>query len=258
MEFARESAVFVWIDRALFIGDRSETSLHSHHATELCIALDDLGVDMAAPDGSSFMGVSGAIVRAGAEHKLTIPGPKVAVLYLDPQAGTAASLHEWLGEDSIRPLPDPLISGYRVQLRGFLEGTSAGLAEAGAVCSELVSCFAEELPRPSMDRRVRQAIERIEEQLDDPPSLEVLANEVGISSSRLRHMFKGQVGLPMSRYVLWMRLRAALLEALDGASMTRSAQAAGFSDAAHFTRTCRQMFGLPPTAFTPVDSVFVE
>ena len=109
-----------------------------------------------------------------------------------------------------------------------------------------------------MDHRVRRAIARIESELEDPPGLEALASELNISSSRLRHMFREQVGLPLSRYVLWMRLRAALLEALEGASMTESAQAAGFSDAAHFTRTCRQMFGLPPTAFTPVDRVFVE
>jgi AraC-like DNA-binding protein len=70
-------------------------------------------------------------------------------------------------------------------------------------------------------------------------------------------MFKEQTGLPMSRYVLWMRLRAALLRALEGATMAESAQDAGFADAAHFTRTCRQMFGLPPTAFTPVDTLFV-
>jgi AraC-like DNA-binding protein len=93
--------------------------------------------------------------------------------------------------------------------------------------------------------------------LEVPPSLEALAKEIGISASRLRHMFKEQTGLPISRYVLWMRLRTALLHALDGASMTESAQAAGFADAAHFSRTCRQIFGLPPSAFAPVDTVFV-
>jgi len=57
--------------------------------------------------------------------------------------------------------------------------------------------------------------------------------------------------------MLWMRLRAALTEALATGSMTDAAYAAGFSDSAHFTRTCRTMFGLPPTAFAPVDAVFV-
>ena len=254
---ARQSAVFVWTDRALFVGDRSETSLHSHHATELCIALDDLGLDMSAPDGPDLRGIPGAMVRAGAAHQLAIPGPKVAVLYLDPQSGIAASLHDWLGDTDIKPLPPKLMQAQRPAFRNFLESPDAALPEAESACGNLIRSFAHEAPLPTMHWRVRRAMEQLDVRLDDPPSLENLAAGIGISPSRLRHMFKEQAGLPMSRYVLWMRLRTALLRALEGASMTESAQEAGFSDAAHFTRTCRQMFGLPPTAFTPVDSVFV-
>ena len=254
---ARQSAVFVWTDRALFVGDRSETSLHSHHALELCISLDDLGIDMSAPDGPELQGVAGAMVRAGAQHRLSIPGPKVAVLYLDPQSNLAASLERWLGADDVRGLPDDVTRSHRVAFRELLESAAAGLAKGEQACAELIASFTEQAPRPSLHWRVRRAMDQLDDQLDDPPTLEELASAIGISPSRLRHTFKEQTGLPISRYILWMRLRAALLHALEGKSMAESAQAAGFSDAAHFTRTCRQMFGLPPTAFTPVDSVFV-
>ena len=254
---ARQSAVFVWADRALFVGNRSETSPHAHHATELCIALDELGIDMSAPDGPDLRGVAGAMVRAGAAHRFAIPGPKVAVLYLDPQSGIAASLHDWLGDSDIKALPPEVMDAQRPAFRKVLESPESGLPEAELACGRLIASFANEAPRPSIHWRVRRAMDQLDAELDDPPSLETLAEHIGISASRLRHLFKEQAGLPISRYVLWMRLRAALLRALEGASMTESAQAAGFSDAAHFTRTCRQMFGLPPTAFTPVDSVFV-
>lgn len=254
---ARQSAVFVWTDRALFVGDRSETSLHAHYAIELCIALDDRGIDMSAPGGSDLRGVPGAMVRAGAAHRLAVPGPKVAVLYLDPQSGIATSLHDWLGDADIKGLPKDIMRGHRPSFRNFLESADADLSKADSACHRLLASFAEEAPRPSIHWRVRRAMEQLEAHLDAPPSLEELASQIGISPSRLRHMFKEQAGLPMSRYVLWMRLRAALLRALEGTSIAQSAQEAGFSDAAHFTRTCRQMFGLPPTAFTPVDAVFV-
>lgn len=256
-ELARQSAVFVWTDRALFVGDRSETSLHSHHAVELCIALDDRGIDMSTPDGPRLEGVPGAIVRAGVTHQLAIPGPKVAVLYLDPQSEVAAALECWLGSEDIRALTDAVTRDVRSRFRKLLEAPDSGLPEAEAACATVIGALTEEAPRPMLHWRVRKAMERIANDLDDPPSLEGLAEEIDISPSRLRHMFKEQAGLPIRRYILWMRLRAALLEALEGASMTESAQEAGFSDAAHFTRTCRQMFGLPPTAFTPVDCVFV-
>lgn len=254
---ARQSVVFVWTDRALFVGDRSETSLHSHHAIELCIALDDLGIEISAPEGPELRAVPGAMVRAGAAHRLSIPGPKVAVLYLDPQSGVAAALDDWLGEQDIKALPPKVVQRHRGGFRRCLESPGVSLPEAEAVCGGLIASFADEAPLPSMHWRVRRAMEQIDARLDDPPSLEELAAGLGISPSRLRHMFKEQAGLPISRYVLWIRLRTALLRALEGTSMTEAAQEAGFSDAAHFSRTCRQVFGLPPTAFTPVDTVFV-
>lgn len=257
MAQGRESAVFVWTDRALFVGDRSETSVHSHHALELCVALDDRGIDMRGPEGPDHAGVPGAVVRAGASHQLAVPGPKVAVLYLDPQSEVAASIERWLGDRALRPLPSAPLRDVRAGFGALLRDAATGLEDAQSVCAMLIGELAAEAPRPSVHWRVRHAMERIDSELGEPPSLDALAREVGVSPSRLRHVFKEQTGLPMRRYVLWMRLRAALLRALEGASMAESAQDAGFADAAHFTRTCRQMFGLPPTAFTPVDRVFV-
>ena len=90
------------------------------------------------------------------------------------------------------------------------------------------------------------------------PSAAELARGVGLSSERLRHLFKEQMGLPMRRYVQWLRLLRALTQALGGASMTQAAVDAGFADAAHLTRTSRRMFGLPPTAFAPADAILVD
>ena len=256
-QFTRQSAVFVWDDRALFVGNRSETSAHAHHAVELCIALDSLGIDMWSPDGTDLKGVGGAIVRAGVTHRLAVAGPKVAVLYLDPQLPLAASLDSWLGARDVAELPPALPHSSREAFRGLLETTEVSLEEARRKCAQLLARFAQERERPRLDWRVRQAMRRIEASLDAPPTLQELALDAGISGSRLRHRFREQIGLPISRYVLWMRLRKALVRALEGATMARAAQEAGFADAAHFTRTCRRMFGLPPTAFTPADAVYV-
>ncbi|MEM7436707.1 MAG: AraC family transcriptional regulator, partial [Myxococcota bacterium] len=208
--------------------------------------------------GPEFSGVPGAMVRAGAEHRLSIPGPKVAVLYIDAQSAVASSLHQRLGNDVICPLAEEAVSHARAQFLRVLRDRRIDLQGAEQICDGLLEQFAAPIAKPAIDHRVRRVMERIDADLDAPPTLQQFADELGLSPSRLRHMFVEQVGLPMTRYVLWMRLRAALVDALDGATMTASAQAAGFADAAHFTRTCRQMFGLPPSAFAPVDLVLVE
>ncbi len=247
--------MFVWSDRALFLGDRSVTDVHAHNAVELSVALDEAGIDMVS-GSTRHEGIAGAVVRSDAEHQLSIHGPKIAIVYLDPRSPAAAGLHSWLGERSMAPLPAEVAAEHRAPLIGLFD-RGAGLAQAGPLCKSLVRALAPDPPRPRADRRIRRALAVIADRLEDPPTQAELAAEVGLSPSRLGHIFTDQVGLPMRRYVLWMRLRHALTSALGGASMAEAAHAAGFSDAAHFTRTCRRMFGLPPTAFSPVDAVFV-
>ncbi len=251
----RESAVFLWADRALFIGDRSVTAVHSHHALELCMALDEQGLRVRSPGGADLEGACGVLIRPNARHQLSIPGPKVAVLYVDPFSTIAPGLHARLGAQDLMAVS--AVASHRDALLGLLRH-GCTLASAEAVCT----CVLAELVSPQrpqvIDWRVRKAVDLLVASLEAPPPLARVAAAVGLSPTRLRHVFRAQVGLPMRRYLLWMRLRSALQHALEGASMTEAAFAAGFADAAHFTRTCHRMFGLPPTAFAPVDAVFAE
>ncbi|WP_405182572.1 helix-turn-helix domain-containing protein [Nocardia sp. NBC_01377] len=50
----------------------------------------------------------------------------------------------------------------------------------------------------------------------------------------------------LRRYILWLRLSRAIAHTAAGHNLTESAHAAGFSDSAHLTRTCRAAFGMPP------------
>lgn len=71
-----------------------------------------------------------------------------------------------------------------------------------------------------------------------------IAGPTGLSEGRLRHLFAAEIGAPFRRYVLWRRLRAAIMALRDGAGLTGAAHDAGFADAAHLARTIRQMFGI--------------
>jgi AraC-like DNA-binding protein len=61
------------------------------------------------------------------------------------------------------------------------------------------------------------------------------------------HVFTESVGVPIRPYVLWLRLQRAACDLMAGASITAAAQNAGFSDAAHLTRTFRRMLGTTPS-----------
>ncbi|MCA9666261.1 MAG: helix-turn-helix transcriptional regulator [Myxococcales bacterium] len=105
------------------------------------------------------------------------------------------------------------------------------------------------LPQPAIDPRVLRALDAMQhERLD----VGAAAARVGLSRSRLAHLMTDAIGAPPRLWRLWLKLGAALGHALTtGASLTESAHVAGFSDSAHFTRTCRRLTGVRPAMMLP-------
>jgi AraC-like DNA-binding protein len=104
-------------------------------------------------------------------------------------------------------------------------------------------------------REVLDASQFIDDHLAETPLLTAAADHVGLSSRQLRRSFTSEIGIPFRRYVLWRRLRGALLAVDNGADLTTAAATAGFADSAHFSRTFRQTFGLTPSDVLPLVTV---
>jgi AraC-like DNA-binding protein len=103
--------------------------------------------------------------------------------------------------------------------------------------------------RAVIDARIARVLRALEagELSRDEVTLAALAANAGISPTRLTHLFTHDVGTPLRRYVLWLRVRRALAALTTGAPPAEVAHAAGFADAAHLSRTVRQTFGMTPT-----------
>ena len=102
-------------------------------------------------------------------------------------------------------------------------------------------------PEPEYDDRIAAVLDHLRATPSPPPSIQDLTNIAHPSQSRLQHLFRNQVGVPIRRYLLWHRYLTALSLLADGASVTRAAHAAGFADSAHLTRTAVRMNGFTPT-----------
>ena len=74
-----------------------------------------------------------------------------------------------------------------------------------------------------------------------------IRDSTGLSASRFSHLFTQSVGIPFRRYLLWLRLQRAAGALLTGQSITSATYGAGFSDAAHLSRTFRRMLGTSPS-----------
>ena len=113
-------------------------------------------------------------------------------------------------------------------------------------------------PSVVSDERVLRAVAYVNAHLDRPLALDEVAAEAYLSPSRFRHLFAEQTGMGLRPYVLWRRFLRAWDLAMAGASLTEAAHGAGFADAAHLSRTSRQMFGFPPSAMPMAGSLRPE
>jgi AraC-like DNA-binding protein len=90
----------------------------------------------------------------------------------------------------------------------------------------------------------------MEENPHRPLSLAAMARVAGLSSSRLRHKFKSEVGITPTVYLQQLRLRKAK-ELLTGNNLTvKEARAAvGLTSDSYFTHQFKRTFGNPPSHF---------
>ena len=97
-----------------------------------------------------------------------------------------------------------------------------------------------------IDPRILKVLELIRAEPDRNYSQEELSEALGLSPSRVLHLFSEQIGVPYRRYRMWKRLwlSAERLHASD--NMTVAALESGFADATHFSHAFRDTFGVNP------------
>jgi AraC-like DNA-binding protein len=94
--------------------------------------------------------------------------------------------------------------------------------------------------------RVARALEYIRGHLDHSLRTGEIAGSVGLSSSRLMHLFTDHADCSVRGSIKWIRLEQALRGVAHGMTFSQAARWAGFCDAAHLTRTFSEMWGLTP------------
>lgn len=101
-----------------------------------------------------------------------------------------------------------------------------------------------------MDRRIKRVITVLDQQYRDPPSLEQLADSVGLSGSRLAHLFRKEVGRSVQSYIVERRLlMAAMLVVQTDERISQIAYRVGFGDVSNFNHSFKRRFGMSPRAY---------
>ncbi|NHN35460.1 response regulator [Paenibacillus agricola] len=98
--------------------------------------------------------------------------------------------------------------------------------------------------------KVRQTLERIREQYKEALTVESLAEEVGISGDRLRHVFKQETGMTVLDYLTQIRMDQAKQMLKDKrVKVYEIAEMVGYKNSQYFSQVFRKTVGVNPLVY---------
>jgi AraC-like DNA-binding protein len=246
-----EAPVLPWPAALVVWGAGASSSLHRHHCVQLLMALRG---QLRIREGARRRWTSciAAVVQPDAPHEVEAPDQIVLIACFDPESDFGAGLlarASQLSGTQVSTAP-PVITLPEDHVHRWREALGdPGALDAARVDRWLRQSLLATGEPPRIHPAVRRAIRALRERIADydDASLEGLARVAGLSGSRLMHLFTQSVGVPLRPYVRWLRLQRAAAELTAGRTVAEAAHAAGFADAAHLTRTFRQMLGSTPS-----------
>lgn len=238
-------SVFLWPERGLYLGAASDTCTHAPHAIKICVAIHG-SISLRTAESLAWYSCRSAVIAPDQPHQFDGRGAMVGLFYLIPETEEARRILQTTS-GKVSALPTSMLKNLVPRLRKALDDGCSG-EQAREVFDGLVQGLSQTGDCSSqMDARVECALDYLRSVPDYRASVMEIAEAVSLSPSRISHLFAEQAGLPIRRYLLWLRLRAAIEEMATGDSLTEVAYATGFSDSAHLSRTFRQMMGLMPS-----------
>lgn len=218
---------------------------NSHHSLRFALALEG-EVRIRTSREGKWSTAPGVLTAPDAAHLLDAGGRELLLVFLDPESVTGAPFRDALSG------PVRLISDAERNAM-TREVVPQAILRSGAAVWARKAAETLRLPAPAAARSVHPRVRALLSLLrnggiTDATSLEALASAVGLSPSRLMHVFTSSVGIPLRPYLAWLRLQRAAIEIVSGNSLTDAALTAGFSDGAHMSRTFRRMLGIAPSS----------
>lgn len=229
----------------LYIGPGSAAEPHSHNAVQF--VWSDNGPFSVVANRRRLRRAA-VLVPANSSHALDASNRHIALLLVESHGARGAALNAVALSAGLSELTKRL-AAHSMPTQNMPPDMLSSWAD------DIMHALGVETMRSPISSITRRAIDYIERNLEGVPRVADIARTLSLSPTRVTHVFSREVGIPFRRFVLWTRIKQAVSLHRDGADLTRAAVGAGFSDAAHFSRTFRAMFGLSPSLVVSVAEI---
>lgn len=240
---AEENRVYVFSRQALFYCNPLDRPVWVE--THCCVLfISAFGVPFEVDFGTERVTAEAVLAGPLLRRKVMARDAGLVGFYLMPESPLFAHLVNTLPPSGFRPVyrgrldavNDELIALYQgrasveqtLQAAGYIQRLlSPGLATPGAIPSA-----------GDLTASIRS---------DPAVSLQQLAQQHGVSYTRMSRVFSRNVGLSFREYKNWLKHMKVVRLMETGISLTEVAQEAGFADLAQFTRIYKRWYGNPPS-----------
>ena len=232
---------------ALQVSAGGGTSSHSHTAAQIIVALSgQLQVRMSPKE--SYSTCDAVLIPPNVNHHIIGSGSVEVMIWFNP-ATLAARAIRLLSSSELISLSRSEINipiSQLLQLSSHLQTCSEAIKLSQIITQALLPGY--EIIKP-IDKRIALTLDTFQDStlLEQPHPLKYLAQRVNLSSGRLRHLFRQELGVTIQQYWIGHRLLVAIRRFNSHASLTEIAYESGFADLAHFSRAFRASFGMTPS-----------
>ncbi len=247
--------LIIWKDFKLFYGSHPRAvTEHSHPVIQLVLAVRS--TFLSKDDTGNWTNKKGLLITPNYSHECDANDVPIISVDIDPES----NLGEWILTNQLknRPILDyPSKDVATIDIDKFSEHLANEDWPAIRMIIENTFRYRQTHQTSQKDKRIQDVLDFISRNIDQNITSEKLLELAHLSESRLIHLFKKVMGLPIRNYILWHRLQIVVELILEGNSLTATSYKAGFADQAHMTRTFTKMIGVPPSVIIK-NSKFVQ